>query len=72
MGIMGEFQLLYIKVLNGNACCTLEGEEGTGCDRECPYAGTDNCKDILASDEGRLRNVMRKLDELNSEIPQKH
>ena len=70
--IMGEFQILYLKVLNGNACCLLESEEGTGCKIGCPYAGIENCEDILASDECRLRNVMRKLDELNSEIPQKH
>lgn len=61
---MNKFEILYLKVVNGNICCTLETKLGIGCN-ECPYAGVDNCKSALATDERKLRNIMEKLDELS-------
>lgn len=64
---MNRFQMLYQKVLSGEACCMLEAQEGTGCEFGCPYAGPENCEKNLEKDVNRLHSLMKLLDELVDE-----
>lgn len=59
---------LFDKVLEGNAMCTLEAEEGTGCGEECPYFNNENvtslydtCEDCLIADTKRLRKLLERI-----------
>ena len=76
---MGDFEALYRRVLDTEGIC--QGAKGYHdrsrrdryCEERCCYYGkSKNCRESRINDINHLLHIMQKLDELNSEIPQKH
>ena len=76
---MGDFEALYRRVLDTEGICQGANDyhDQSRRDRYCKehcyyYDKSKNCRESRINDINRLLHIMQKLDELNSEISQKH